>query len=131
MQQQLTFRQALVFRAVLYLALSITILATLSIAVVYFHQRDQLEHKVLDAGFGLLDSYVNESRGSIAKGQAHSFQDVIDNMVAVHSSARDLHEQGSHISRSNVEIADHLVSVSNQAEEVQGAACAVNQIIVL
>jgi hypothetical protein len=81
MQQQLNFRQTLVFRAVLYLALSIMILASLSIAVVYFHQRAQLEHKVLEAGYGLLDSYVNESRDSIAKGQARSFQDVVDNVA--------------------------------------------------
>jgi len=83
MQQQLNFRQTLVFRAVLYLALSITILASLSIAVVYFHQRDQLEHKVLAAGYGFLSSYVNESRDSIAKGQARSFQNVIDNVALI------------------------------------------------
>ncbi len=83
MQAQLNFRQTLIFRAVLYLALSILILASLSIAVVYYHEHSQLEHKVLDVGYGLLVSYVNESRDSIAKGQARSFQDVMDNVARI------------------------------------------------
>ena len=74
MREQLIFRQTLMFRAVLYLALCVLVLAGLSIGVVYYQQRAQLENKVLEAGYGLLDSYVNESWDSIAKGQAHSFQ---------------------------------------------------------
>jgi methyl-accepting chemotaxis protein len=83
MQEQLNFRQTLVFRAVLYLAFSITLLAGLSIAVVYYHQRTQLQSKVLEAGYGFLDSYVNESRDSIAKGQSRSFQDVMDSVARI------------------------------------------------
>lgn len=83
MQHPLNFRQTLVFRAILYQALSIILLATLSIAAVYYYQHAQLEHKVLDAGSGLLDSFVNESRDSIAKGQARSFQDAMDNVARI------------------------------------------------
>ena len=83
MQEQLRFRQTLMFRAVLYLAMCIVVLASLSIAVVYFQQRSQLEHKVLDAGHGFLDTFVNESRDSISKGQARSFQDVMDNVARI------------------------------------------------
>jgi hypothetical protein len=83
MQVPLNFRQTLIFRAVLYLAISIVILATLSITVVYFHERTQLENRVLEAGQSLLDSYVNESWDSIAKGQARSFQDVMDNVALI------------------------------------------------
>jgi len=83
MQDQLVFRQTLMFRAVLYLAVCIVILASLSVAAVYFQQRYQLEKKVLDAGNGFLDTFVNESRDSIAKGQARSFQDVMDNVARI------------------------------------------------
>ena len=83
MQDQLIFRQTLMFRAVLYLAMCIVVLASLSIAVVYFQQRYQLEQKVLEAGNGFLDTYVNESRDSISKGQARSFQDVMDNVARI------------------------------------------------
>ena len=83
MQDQLKFRGTLVFRAILYLALSIAILASLSIAFVYFSERAQLEDKVVKAGNGLLDSYVNESWDSIAKGQSRSFQDVMDNVARI------------------------------------------------
>ena len=83
MQEQLKFRQTLMFRAVLYLALCIVVLASLSIAVVYYQQRSQLEHKVLEAGHGFLDTYVNESRDSISKGQARSFQSVMDNVARI------------------------------------------------
>jgi methyl-accepting chemotaxis protein len=83
MQAQLNFRQTLVFRAITYLAVSMFLLAAASIAGVYFHQRAQLENKVIDAGKGFLDSYVNESRDSIAKGQARSFQDVMDNVARI------------------------------------------------
>lgn len=83
MQVPLNFRQTLIFRAVLYLAISIVILATLSITVVYFHERAQLEDKVLEAGHSLLDSFVNESWDSIAKGQARSFQNVMDNVARI------------------------------------------------
>ncbi len=83
MQAQLHFRQTLVFRAVIYLAISMFLLAAASISVVYFHQHAQLESKVIDAGNGLLDSYVNESWDSIAKGQSHSFQNVMDNVARI------------------------------------------------
>ena len=83
MQEQLKFRHTLMFRAVLYLALCIVVLASLSIAVVYFQQRSQLEQKVLEAGRGFLDTYVNESRDSISKGQARSFQNVMDNVARI------------------------------------------------
>jgi methyl-accepting chemotaxis protein len=83
MQEQLKFSQTLMFRAVLYLALCTVILAGLSIAVVYFQQRSQLEHKVLDAGHGFMETYVNESRDSISKGQARSSQDVVDNVARI------------------------------------------------
>ncbi len=83
MQEQLYFRQTLVFRAVLYLAFSIVLLAGVSITVVYYHQRAEMENKVLEAGYGLLDSFVSESRDSIAKGQARSFQDVMDNVARI------------------------------------------------
>ena len=83
MQVQLDFRHTLIFRAVLYLAICIVILAALSIAAVYVYQRTQLENNVLEAGQGLMDSYVNESWDSIAKGQARSFQDVMDNVARI------------------------------------------------
>ncbi len=83
MQHPLNFHQTLVFRVILYQALSIILLATLSIGAVYYYEHAQLEHKVLDAGSGLLNSFVNESRDSIAKGQARSFQNVMDNMALI------------------------------------------------
>ncbi len=83
MQKQLYFRQTLVFRAIIYLAVSMSLLAGMSIAVVYFHQRAELEGEVLEAGRGFLDSLVNESWDSIAKGQPHSFQDVLDNVARI------------------------------------------------
>lgn len=83
MQGQLSFRQTLIFRVVFYLAICIVILAGSSIAVVYFYQHNQLEHNVLKAGQGLIDSFVNESWDSIAKGQSRSFQDVMDNVARI------------------------------------------------
>jgi methyl-accepting chemotaxis protein len=83
MQGQLSFRQTLIFRVVFYLAICILILASSSIAVVYFYQHNQLERKVLQAGQGLIDSFVNESWDSIAKGQSRSFQDVMDNVARI------------------------------------------------
>lgn len=83
MQEQLNFRQTLVFRALLYLAVSIAILASLSITAVYFYQHAELENKVLAAGRAYLNSFVNESRDSIVKGQARTFQGVMDNIALI------------------------------------------------
>ena len=82
-QELLYFRQTLVFKALLYLSIVIVLLAALSVSVVYLLQHSQLENNVKEAGRGFLDTYVNESRDSISKGQARTFQNVMDNVARI------------------------------------------------
>jgi methyl-accepting chemotaxis protein len=83
MQERLHFRNSLVFRAVLFLGVCIVLLAAMSVAGVYYYERSQLEHKVLRAGSGFLDTFLNESRDSISKGQPRTFQAVMDSVAGI------------------------------------------------
>jgi methyl-accepting chemotaxis protein len=84
-----------------------------------------------------LDDRAHSEMGLLSRlfnGFINKIHDIVvsikANMLAVHDSVRDLHDQGSRITRSNGEIADHLATISSQAREVQGAASAVNTAIV-
>ena len=63
--------------------MGILVLASVLVAFVYYHQRSLLEQRVMDAGYGYLDSFVNESEDSIAKGQPQTFQGVMDNVARI------------------------------------------------
>ncbi len=80
---QLRFTRSIVFRAMLYLAVSIVLIAALSVAAVLYQQDRMLSERIVREGYSLLDSYVTETRDSIAKGQPRTFQDVIDNVARI------------------------------------------------
>lgn len=80
-QEKMSFSRSLVFRAMLYLAVSIAVVATAAVAAVIYQQDRVLQRKVLNDGDSLLDTYVTETRDSIAKGQPRTFQNIIDNVA--------------------------------------------------
>jgi len=83
MEEKMRFTQSLVFRALLYLGISIVLVAALAVTGVVYHQDKVLQEKLIRDGYGLLEKLVTETRDSIAKGQPRTFQEIIDNAVRV------------------------------------------------
>ena len=80
---RLTFTRSIVFRAVLFLGISIALVAALALGVVYYQQDRLLEKRILSNGYSLLDTYVDETRDSIAKGQRNTFQHAIESVARI------------------------------------------------
>ena len=74
---------SLLFRALLYLGVSVCIVSLLSIAIYYQRQNMLLEQRIVETGHGLLSTLVADSSESINKGQRQSFQHVIDNFSKI------------------------------------------------
>jgi len=72
-------RDSLVVRAMLYLGVGIVIFAAISLASFYYLQNAWVEERILEKGYSYLDTFVEESRDSIAKGQPNTFQGIADN----------------------------------------------------
>lgn len=81
--QQLTFTRSIVFRAVLFLGISIALVAAAALGVVYYQQDRLLEKRILSNGYSLLETFVDETRDSIAKGQRATFQRAIDSVARI------------------------------------------------
>jgi methyl-accepting chemotaxis protein len=77
------FMQSIVFRALLYLSLSIMAVSALSLAIFSHLQDARLEKKVLEQGGSYLDTFIEESKASIAKGQRGTFQEIVDNIAKI------------------------------------------------
>jgi methyl-accepting chemotaxis protein len=80
---QLHFSHSLVFRAMLYLGLSIALVVIFAVAAVLYHQEQMLERKILSDGHGLLAKFITETQDSLAKGQPRTFQSIIDNAARI------------------------------------------------
>ena len=78
-RQGVRMRDSLVVRAMLYLGVGIVIFAALSLASFYYLQNAWVEERILEKGYSYLDTFVEESRDSIAKGQPNTFQGIADN----------------------------------------------------
>ena len=85
---KLTFTRSIVFRAVLFLGISIALVATVAMGIVYYQQDRLLEKRVLSNGYSLLETYVDETRASIAKGQRATFQDAINSVARIDEVAQ-------------------------------------------
>jgi methyl-accepting chemotaxis protein len=77
------FMQSIVFRALLYLSVSIMAVSALSLGIFSHLQDKRLEKKVLEQGYSYLDTFVEESKASIAKGQRSTFQEIVDNIAKI------------------------------------------------
>jgi methyl-accepting chemotaxis protein len=75
--------QSIVFRALLYLSLSIMAVSALSLGIFSHLQDERLEKKVLEQGYSYLDTFIEESKASIAKGQRGTFQEIVDNIAKI------------------------------------------------
>jgi len=80
---QVRLTQSILFRAALYLVLSITVVSIASVFLFYNLQEQRLESKLLSNGQGILSTLITESRQSIAKGQQRTFQAVLDSISEV------------------------------------------------
>ena len=78
-RQGVRMRDSLVVRAMLYLGVGIVIFAAISLASFYYLQNAWVEERILEKGYSYLDTFVEESRDSIAKGQPNTFQGIADN----------------------------------------------------
>jgi methyl-accepting chemotaxis protein len=77
------FMQSIVFRALLYLSVSIIAVSALSLVIFSHLQDKRLEKKILEQGYSYLDTFVEESKASIAKGQRGTFQEIVDNIAKI------------------------------------------------
>jgi methyl-accepting chemotaxis protein len=77
------FMQSIVFRALLYLSVSIIAISALSLGIFSHLQDKRLEKKILEQGYSYLDTFVEESKASIAKGQRGTFQEIVDNIAKI------------------------------------------------
>jgi methyl-accepting chemotaxis protein len=77
------FKNSIGFKFAASLVASIVIVSLISIIVVYFNSKSNLEDQIVNRGNSLLNSYIVNSHDSIAKGQRKTFQRVMDSMAAV------------------------------------------------
>jgi len=82
-ESRIHLTNSLLFRALLYLGVSVCIVSLLSIAIYYQRQNMLLEQRIVETGHGLLTTLVADSSESINKGQRQSFQHVIDNFSKI------------------------------------------------
>jgi len=82
-ESRIHLTNSLLFRALLYLGVSVCIVSLLSIAIYYQRQNMLLEQRIVETGHGLLSTLVADSSESINKGQRQSFQHVIDNFSKI------------------------------------------------
>ena len=75
--------RSLVFRALLYMAISVVIVSVTSLYAFYSYQNRQLETKLIETGQGALHTLIKDSEESISKGQRQTFQQVIDNFATM------------------------------------------------
>jgi hypothetical protein len=67
----------------LYLGLSTLLVTAVCVGVFHYLQRQRLETRIVGQGYSYLDSFIQESRDSITKGQPHTFQQVVDNVARI------------------------------------------------
>lgn len=75
---RLHFSRSIVFRALLYLGVSVALVSVLTVGAFYQRQNAILEQRQRDAGNGFLSTLIEDTRESINKGQRQSFQHVIN-----------------------------------------------------
>ncbi len=71
------------FKLASTLILSVVVVSAISLAVIYYLFKSNLETSIEKKGYSLLDSYEKNSKDSIAKGQRHTFQRVMDSTASV------------------------------------------------
>ena len=81
MLNKLDFQHSIVFKAFIFLLMCIVLLSVATVTTLYFYQQKQLQDKVETHGYSLLEGYVSETEDSIAKGQPHTFQEVMTNFA--------------------------------------------------
>ncbi len=84
-QTRIQFTRSLVFRALLYLSVSVMLVSLLSVGAFYHRQNQILEQRVLESGYSLLSTLIEDTRESINKGQRQTFQHVIDTFSQIDS----------------------------------------------
>lgn len=80
---QVKTTDSLPFRAMAFLLLGVGLVAAAAVAVFAHLQGLRAEARILEQGYGYLDSFVAESADSIAKGQSHAFQEVANNVARI------------------------------------------------
>ncbi len=78
------------FKLASTLIISVVIVSTISLAVIYFIFKANIETQIEQRGHSLLDSFLKNSKDSIAKGQRHTFQRVMDSTAGVEGVERTL-----------------------------------------
>lgn len=82
-KEKIAVYNSIIGRAIIYLTLTVTILAFFTGIIVYNVQVSHLEEQFLHTGYSFLHSFIEQSQNSIAKGQRKSFQDEMDNMAKI------------------------------------------------
>ncbi|TAN51923.1 MAG: methyl-accepting chemotaxis protein [Methylococcaceae bacterium] len=82
-KSQVRYTQSIVFKALLYLCLSIIGIALLTSLGFYLHQERTFKKNVVNEGLGYLSTLKSESNDSISKGQRDSFQRVLDSIATI------------------------------------------------
>lgn len=82
-KSQVRYTQSIVFKALLYLCLSIIGIALLTSLGFYVQQERTFKKNVVNEGLGYLSTLKSESNDSISKGQRDSFQRVLDSIATI------------------------------------------------
>ncbi len=77
------FRQSIVFKTIIYIGISSVLVTTLITAVLLYFSGKNLEKQMIETGYSFLDSFIEQSKDSISKGQRQPFQHVMDNIAKI------------------------------------------------
>ncbi len=76
-------KNSIIFRTILYLGLSTIAISIVSIFGGYLYNSYTLNKKMIDNGYSLLNTFVEETKDSISKGQRKTFQRDMDSIAKI------------------------------------------------
>ncbi len=75
------FSESILFKLAFPLVTSVIIISTISVIILYYIQKSELDAMIFEKGSAILESYNITTRDSLAKGQRKTFQTAMDNIA--------------------------------------------------
>ncbi len=76
-------RQSIVFKTIIYIGISSLAVTAIIAAILFYFSNKNLEKQIINTGYSFLDSFIEQSKDSISKGQREPFQYVMDNIAKI------------------------------------------------
>lgn len=76
-------KQSIVFKTILYIGISSLVVTLVIAAILFYFSGKNLERQIIKTGYSFLDSFIEQSKDSISKGQREPFQYVMDNIAKI------------------------------------------------